>query len=159
MQRKEPPLLGAVDCAGFSARYSAFECRRFAGTRVVPQRFFIAFVSYFQGTRAMFFVPAGIGLPTIPQIGIYRPFVGRGLDPADHVTKCTRLDEWDNVMFFRHVSGGYFGKNIIQFTDQKPAPGRRGQDPALRNIPTNYNFPLSEIITFESTERNDFYGL
>ena len=28
------------------------------------------------------------------------PFVGRGLDPADHVTKCTRLDEWDNVMIF-----------------------------------------------------------
>ena len=66
-------------------------------------------------------------------------FVGRGLDPADHVTKCTRQDEWDNVMIFRHVSGGYFEKNIIQLTDQKPAPGRRIQAPALRNIPTNYN--------------------
>ena len=37
------------------------------------------------------------------KIGIWRaqitstPFVGRGLDPADQVTKPARSDEWNNV--------------------------------------------------------------
>ena len=35
-----------------------------------------------------------------PKTVIDRTFVGRGLDPADHVTKYSSLDEWNNVMFF-----------------------------------------------------------
>ena len=64
--RKEPPK-GLVDCAGFMRPLQRFRVSALAGTRVVPQRLFIAFVSFCRDRGDVFLraVPADNALQTL----------------------------------------------------------------------------------------------
>ena len=101
-----------------------------AGTRVVPQRLFIAFVSYFQGTGAMFLICGDIGYKTNCCLAHPCPPLWGGWPSAARSGGVSSV-EWYKVPIFKAFSFEPRTPPQPRFTRQLPQRGSQGQSQPL----------------------------